>query len=213
MQRGLTGAVNPDGRARSKSCHIWFSGPSLVDAWRRSWSEPNNVVRIAAVLAPATGVPWMHGCTAHQYDPSSYDYYNGHMIDANTYVTNDWGEPWPKLSPNGTIRMWFPPEVAGRYPKPPIVNIGVDPTPNGGSSFVSGDTYTTAGGQLGEFNFSNTDRQTSDAGTFGGGLWLTNASCASYCARVEVDSTPVEADIKAVGVPPQVIEGEDTENL
>jgi hypothetical protein len=139
------------------------------------------------------------GCATHQCDANVYDFYGGYMVDRDTFVTGDWGAPWLPFGANTTIRIWFPPEVAGRYPKTPVADIGVDPTPNGGPSFMQGDTYATASGQLSEFNFLNTDMQRTDGGEVGGGVWLTNGTCGLYYARVEVDFVPIENEDGGIG--------------
>jgi hypothetical protein len=133
------------------------------------------------------------GCTTHGCDSSSYSFYGGHMLDENTFVTNDWDERWLDYPPNVTIFIYFPAEVAGRIPKPPIGNIGTGPTPNGGDAFVDGNNYTFAAGQLVYYNFLNTiPSGAPDGGMTGGGFWAQNATCTGNFARFEVDFVPID---------------------
>jgi hypothetical protein len=120
------------------------------------------------------------------------------MLDENTFVTGDWGDPWLPYPPNTTIRIWFPPEVVGRTPRAPIGEVGVDQTPNGGPKFAGGDNWTNAAGQLAYYNFLQTNASVQAGHAVGGGFWVTNATCApNYFARFEVDFVPLEPDAGA----------------
>jgi hypothetical protein len=131
------------------------------------------------------------GCTTHQCDPSTADFYGGFALDDNTFVTSQWkNEPWLPYNGAETLRIWFPPQFAGRTPKIPQAVLGTDPTPNGGDAFNDGDNFTPVAGQLVLYNHLNTD----DAGSYGGSFTVTNGSCASYYARFEVDFVPLGAD-------------------
>jgi hypothetical protein len=154
-------------------------------------------------LALASAGPAATGCTTHQCDQSSYDFAGGHMLDENTYVTNDIDSNWLRYNGNTTINILFPAAVLGRIAKVPVVEVGLGPNPNGGDAFSTTDNYTTAVGQLAIFNFLNTAPLHDDAGdpavivvgdaSFGGGLTVTNSTCASYFVRVEVDFIPLDA--------------------
>jgi hypothetical protein len=151
-------------------------------------------VTVAIALAAGTTET---GCTTHQCDSSSYDFVNGFMADANTFLTSDLASPGIEYRGMTTVRIWFPKEVLGRIPLFPQVSVGTDPTLNTGGSFDDGDIASSAAGQLAEVNELTTTPPkgsdggptffTFDGGEFGGVLQLTNASCASYSAWVRVD--------------------------
>ncbi len=156
----------------------------------------------ALAIVLATGGPTTVGCTTHQCDSSAYDYVDGFMEDARTFVTTPMAGPWIQYNGQTTIRIWFPKEVLGWKPKIPQVLVGTDPTPNTNQSFDDGDVSSPAAGQLAEFNLLTTDPQSgADGGPFyvvngkefGGFLELTNASCAPYFAYVQVEFTPPQA--------------------
>jgi hypothetical protein len=153
----------------------------------------------ALAIVLATGGPTTTGCTTHQCDSSSYDYVDGFMEDATTFVTTAWTSPWIQYNGQTTIRVWFPKEVLGWNWKVPQVLVGTDPTPNTTESFDDGDVGSPAAGQLAEFNLLTTAPRTgADGGPFfvvngkefGGFLELTNASCAPYFAYVQVEFIP-----------------------
>jgi hypothetical protein len=126
----------------------------------------------------ATAVPAATGCSTHQCDPSSYDYYGGIMLDANTYATSELNQPWIHYGPNTTVKIHFP--NVGRAPAGvPIVNIGTGDEPNGGPDFQWGQNYTPASGQLAFLNFLDSN-----------GMWVTNGSCAEYYLYVQVSFVP-----------------------
>jgi hypothetical protein len=175
----------------------------------------------AAGLALAAFGPASTGCTTHQCDESFYEWplqqilpdggvmAGGFMQDENTYVTNDWDSPWLVFRGNTTVKLWFPPEVAGRHPKLPVVAVGTDNTPNSLESQEAGANFTDGIGQLAIFNDLNTRLTIADAGGecaaeggadgsldggstcspvyYGGSVEITNSSCASYFMHVEVD--------------------------
>jgi hypothetical protein len=159
----------------------------------------------AVGLALATTGPAATGCTTRQCDQSSYDFVSGHMLDENTYVTNDMDSDWMLFPGNSTINIWFPPQVLGRVPLVPVVEVGLDPTPNGGDEFVPGDNYTFGAGQLALLNSLNTGNThppgadggpqawVVDGGHYGGGISVGNSTCANYFARVEVQFVPLDA--------------------
>jgi hypothetical protein len=151
-------------------------------------------------LALATGGSAQTGCTTHQCDQSSYDYYpattlpdgghvpgGGFLVD-DTYFTNDIDSNWLTFQGNSTVRIWFPPEVAGWYPYLPVVAVGTDPTPNSVASQDAGFNYTQGVGQLGIFNVENIDTEPKmvNGHCVGGGVSITNSTCATYFAYVEV---------------------------
>jgi hypothetical protein len=153
----------------------------------------------AAALALAVTGPTETGCTTHQCDSSTYDYVNGFMEDATTFVTNAMDSPWIQYNGMTTVRIWFPKQVLGWTPKFPEVQISTDPTPNTLGSFDDGDVQSGAAGQLAVYDLLTTTPQTGadggpfftfDGGEFGGFLQLTNASCAPYFARVQVEFIP-----------------------
>jgi hypothetical protein len=156
---------------------------------------------LAVGLGTASAMLFPAACATHQCDSSGYAFSGGHMLDANTWVSNDWDEHWLAYPGNGTIFFTFPPELANRVPKPPIALVGTDPTPNGGDAFVGGDNYIVAVGQLAYYNFLTTTPPSTDAGPIlgadggvlnGGGFWALNATCADYFARFEVDFVPLD---------------------
>jgi hypothetical protein len=169
----------------------------------------------AVGVALATAGPAATGCTTHQCDSSSYDWFpaerlpdggqtaGGFMVDENTYVSNaiigNINSDWPGYNGMTTIRFWFPPEVLGRTPELPFVWVGLDPTPNGGDAYVVPDNYTMASGQLAILNFLETAPADKNPGghAVGGGVWVTNGTCASYFVHVEVHfvdgGSPVDA--------------------
>jgi hypothetical protein len=156
---------------------------------------------VVGIALSAGDGPALTGCETHNCDPSSYDYVGGFMQDENTYISNDLNQPWLTYFGPTTIRVWFPASVAGRVPRaPPRVLIGPDQTPNGGVDFEAGDQWLQAVAQLAEFS----SLETSDSGAFpikgpdggifqaGGGVGITNDTCAHYYARIEVDFVPLE---------------------
>jgi hypothetical protein len=181
----------------------------------------------AVGVALATAGPAATGCTTHQCDSSTYDWFpaetlpdgghtaGGFMIDENTYVSNAIDSDWLDYHGMTTIQIWFPPEVVGRAADLPLVWEGLDPTPNGGDAYVNGDNYAMAGGQLAIFNFLETapggfapdggslgavKYDNDDGGhAVGGGFSVTNGSCAPYFLRVEVHFFPVATGTSAAG--------------
>src|SRR5579859_8259974 len=78
------------------------------------------------------------GCTTHQCDPSTADFYGGFALADDTFVTSQWmNDRWIPYDGGETLTVWFPPEFAGRTPKIPQAALGTDPTPNGGDAFVN----------------------------------------------------------------------------
>jgi hypothetical protein len=154
-------------------------------------------------LALATAGPASTGCTTQQCDQSSYDYVGGHMLDENTYVTNDLDSDWLPFPGNSTIRIWFPLQLLGRIPLVPVVEVGIDQTPNSLASLEAGDNYTQGVGQLAIFNaLSTTPPPNSDGGPgsftfnkvdYGGTLWVTATTCAKYFAHIQVQFVPLDA--------------------
>jgi hypothetical protein len=152
-------------------------------------------------LALASAGPAATGCTTHQCDQSSLDWVDGFMLDENTYVTSAMDSDWIPFRGNSTIRIWFPVQVLGRVPLIPVVTVGLDQTPNGGAAFVPGDNYTFGAGQLALLNSLNTGdagpdgglvHDMVDGGSYGGGMSVSNSTCASYFARVEVQFVPLD---------------------
>jgi hypothetical protein len=132
----------------------------------------------------------------------------GFMQDENTYVTNDLNSPWLIFHGNTTVTLWFPPQVAGRHPKLPVVGVGIDDTPNSIQSLEEGGNFTIGVGQLATFNNLNTNPTNVDGGActldggadasldggstcgpgyYGGSVEITNSSCASYFMHTEID--------------------------
>jgi hypothetical protein len=132
------------------------------------------------------------GCTTHQCDPSTVNFYGGFALDDNTFVTSGWNDRWLPYDGGETLIVWFPPQFAGRTAKIPQAVLGTDPTPN--DVVNNGNNFTPVAGQLVLYN----DLNTNDAGTFGGSFTVTNGSCASYYARFEVDFVPLGADAGSV---------------
>lgn len=184
----------------------------------------------AVALALATAGPEVTGCTTHQCDQSSYEWplqqalpdggvmAGGFMLDENTYVSNGIDAPWLIFRGNTTVKLWFPPEVAGRQYELPIVGVGIDEMPNSIESQEEGGNYTLGVGQLAIFNDLNTRPTSADGGEcsadggadggldggstcipiYGGSVTVTNSSCASYFLSVEVhfalpEVAPVES--------------------
>lgn len=175
----------------------------------------------AVGVALATAGPAATGCTTHQCDSSTYDWFpmealpdggqspGGFMIDENTYVSNAIDSDWLDYHGMTTVQIWFPPEVLGRRALLPRVWVGLDPTPNGGDAYVNGDNYAPGAGQLAILNFLETAPGgfAADGGSLGavkydkddgghpvgGGFSLTNGSCALYSASVEVDFVPLDS--------------------
>jgi hypothetical protein len=130
-------------------------------------------------------------------------------------VSNDLNQTWLTYNGNTTIKVWFPPEVAGRIPEIPRVFVGIDDSPNSSAAFDSGANYTQAVGQLAIFNVLNVyPRDPADGGPVyprnpadggpggsplnsgqpvGGGVEITNSSCATYFAHIEVAFLPEES--------------------
>jgi hypothetical protein len=142
----------------------------------------------------------------------------GFMLDDNTYVSNGIDMPWLIFRGNTTVKLWFPPEVAGRQAELPVVGVGVDETPNSPQSQEEGANYTTGIGQLALFNDLNTTPTSADGGEcvpnaggdggldggsaciplYGGSVEITNSSCASYFLYAEIhfalpEVAPVES--------------------
>jgi hypothetical protein len=149
-------------------------------------------------FAMATAGPEVTGCTTHQCDQSSYDWWptpdggpgpgGGFMQDENTYVSNALDQTFLDYHGNTTVRIWFPAEVAGRTPEVPSVFVGTDDMPNSDASEADGANYTQAIGQLATFNLLNTfpEPRVVDGHRVGGGVWITNSTCALYSAQVTV---------------------------
>jgi hypothetical protein len=162
-------------------------------------------------LALATAGPATTGCTTHQCDQSSYDFVDGVLLDENTYVTSYMDSNWLPFPGNSTVRIWFPSQLLRRTPKVPAVEVGLDPTPNGGDAFRNGDNYIPGSGQLAILNCLSTAPTNpaapgcpgtlykSDGGSYGGELSVTNTTCANYFLRVEVDFVPVGPEADASG--------------
>ena len=159
----------------------------------RSRAVPRRAIAgtgLAAAIALAL-MPGATGCTTHVCDPNSYDYFGGFMLpDGNTYVTSDWNDPWLDFHAATTIRVWFPPEVAGRCPLNVFGWVGTDQTPNGGPDFAGGDNYSPSVGQLAYFNFLSTAPSTQAGHATGGGFWVGNSTCAKYYGRWVVQFAP-----------------------
>ncbi len=168
-------------------------------------------------LALATTGPATTGCTTQQCNQSSYDFVGGVMLDENTYVTSYMDSSWLAFPGNTTVRIWFPTQVLGRVAKIPSVTVGLDPTPNGGDEFQSGDNYTLAAGQLAILNCLSTAPTPvgapvppgcpgtllkPDGGSYGGEISVTNTTCAKYFLRVEVDFTEADASGPLDGLAP-----------
>lgn len=115
------------------------------------------------------------------------------MIDENTFVTSAIAANWVAFPGNGMLRVWFPPEVAGRVPLAPIGQVGTIENPN--TPFAGGATYAPTAGQLSEFNDVNTRLTLSDSGApqYGGSFLVTNGTCADYFAWFRVDFVPRDA--------------------
>jgi hypothetical protein len=156
-------------------------------------------------LALSTAGPEVTGCTTHQCDQSSYDWWptpdggpgpgGGFMQDENTYVSNALDQTFLVYNGNTTVRLWFPAEVAGRTPQLPTVAVGTDDAPNSDAAVAEGANYTQAIGQLATFNLLNTfpEPRVVNGHRVGGGVWITNSSCASYFAQVTVHFDSTEA--------------------
>jgi len=159
----------------------------------------------AVGLAVATAGAEVTGCTTHQCDQSSYDWWptpdgrpgpdGGFMQDEDTYVTNALNQRWLDYPGNTTVRIWFPPEVAGRTADLPIVAVGTDDAPNSDAAVSLGDNYAPAGGQLAIFNLLNTfpEPKMVEGHRVGGGVWVSISSCASYFVHVQVHFARVDS--------------------
>ncbi len=92
---------------------------------RRAALTCGTVACGAIGLALATAGSAQTGCTTQQCDQSSYDYYpamtlpdggqvpgGGFLLD-DTYFSQSIDSDWLPFQGNTTIRIWFPPEVAG----------------------------------------------------------------------------------------------------
>lgn len=162
---------------------------------------------ILAAAGPAVG-----GCTTHECDQSQYVWPPGHeplldggftvggyMLDQNTYVSNDLNQNWLDFPGNTTIQIYFPPRAACRVAKSPDIEIGTAETPNSVAAYDDGGNYVPAAGQPAILNELNTDPIFGPDGgiKYGGGLLLTNSSCALYAVHVEVDFAETEATTDA----------------
>jgi hypothetical protein len=167
-------------------------------------------VAMLTVASPATT-----GCTTHACDPTTADFApatdasaapGGFMIDENTFVTSSLVDvnpyasstpSWIGIPGNRTLRILFPPEVAGRTPLTPTCLVANGQNPNDPSAGPDGVTFTTASGQLAEFNDLNTRLSSFDDGaaveTFGGSFFLKNATCQFEYYRCIVDFVPLDA--------------------
>jgi hypothetical protein len=163
---------------------------------------------IAAYVAVGGGVglvvasvgPASTGCTTHQCDQSSYDWWptpdgrpgpgGGFMVDETTYVSNGLDQTWLDYHGNTTVRIWFPPSVAGWIAEAPQVLTGTDDMPNSDAALDSGANYTQVLGQIATFNTLNTIGGVVDGHTVGGQVLITNSSCASYFAQITVHFIP-----------------------
>jgi hypothetical protein len=159
----------------------------------------------------ATG-PEVTGCTTHQCDQSSYDWppavggsRGGFMQSEDFYVTNDINTTWLGYNGNTTIRLWFPPEVAGRIVQTPVVDVGLDDMPNAPFAMEEGLNYTTAVGQLAILNalmvFPEPVIVDLEGKKYrvGGSVTITNTTCASYFVHVEVTFVRPLADAGVEG--------------
>lgn len=161
----------------------------------------------AVSLALATLGPEVTGCTTHQCDQRIYDWpprvdggRGGFMQSEDLYVSNRIDTTWLGYNGNTTIRLWFPPEVAGRTFQTPVVDVGLDDMPNAPSAMEEGVNYTQGVGQLAILNDLNVSPEpfmvALEAGTYrvGGSVTITNSNCADYFAHVEVTFGPPLAD-------------------
>jgi hypothetical protein len=169
----------------------------------------------AAIMAAS---PATTGCTTHQCDPSTTDVYpfmadpvppamddagcmddagdvgpRDFMIDENTFVTTRLDGRWLNFPGNGTLRIWFPPEVAGRTPLAPTALVGIGPCADGQFARDSGVNFAPAAGSLSEFNDVNTRFTTTDAGNFGGSFEVTNVTCQFYYGYFQVSFAALDA--------------------
>jgi hypothetical protein len=128
----------------------------------------------------------------------------GFMIDENTFVTSSLVGPYASSTPawigipgNRTLLILFPPEVAGRTPLEPKCMIANGQNPNDPSAGPDGVTFTTASGQLAEFNDLNTRLSSFDDGAaieyFGGSFFVKNATCQFEYYRCIVEFVPLDA--------------------
>ena len=176
----------------------------------------------AVGVALATAGPAATGCTTHQCDSSTYDWFpmealpdggqspGGFMIDENTYVSNAIDSDWLRLSrhddgpdPGSRPRCW------GARRCCPACGSGSTRLRTEATPYVNGDNYAPAAGQLAILNFLETAPGgfAADGGSLGavkydkddgghlvgGGFSLTNGSCALYSASVEVDFVPLDS--------------------
>jgi hypothetical protein len=175
----------------------------------------------AVGLALATPGPEVTGCTTHQCDQSSYEWppaldgsCGGFMQSEDLYVSNDlnammgpappctspitgsqsYASTWLDYHGNTTIKLWFPPEVAGRTVQSPIVDVGIDDMPNALFAMDAGINYTTAVGQLAILNalivYPKPVKPPGRDYLVGGSVTITNTTCATYFAHVEVTFGP-----------------------
>jgi hypothetical protein len=173
----------------------------------------------AVGLAPATTGSEVTGCTTHQCDQCCYDWPpavagspGGVMQTQDLYVTNDINKsPWLTYNGNTTIRLWFPPEVAGRSVQLPVVAVGTDDMPNADTAMAAGVNYTTGVGQLAILNAltifpepknvhlvtscstacSSPDGSEGRMYPVGGSVTITNTTCATFFTHVEVTFGPL----------------------
>jgi|CZKU01.1.fsa_nt_gi hypothetical protein len=140
-------------------------------AWLVCWATGVSAAAAVGALAP--------GCTTHECDTTSYDYFGGTMIDPNTYETSALNEPWIPYPGNVTVNIHFPKNVY-RQPIAILGQVGTSATPNGGIDFMGGDNLSMAAGQLAEEFFIGPT-----------GFSVNNASCAPYFARFVVTFPPI----------------------
>ena len=155
------------------------------------------------------------GCTTHQCDPSSYDFFGPWiLLDDNTIATTIWA--CTRRTIRGSRSTGPPPFAFGfrrRSAARTVLNVvpqvGTDLTPNGGDEFMPGDNWIYAIGQLAYFNFLQTGLEfVNSHGAFvapdaaggiavGGGFSVANATCAPYFARFQINFAPEEPEAGA----------------
>jgi hypothetical protein len=139
----------------------------------RAWVLGAGGAAVVAIAVGAAAPATTMGCTTHQCDTLSADFYGGTALDANTYETSDWDQAWIPFPGEVTLHVHIP-ETIARTRAPFAIDsyVGTGQSPNGGPNFQGGEAWTLASGQLSVAFFLDST-----------GFFVNNASCQRYYAR------------------------------